>query len=100
MCKGRGFSGFKEDGTARCLWNIAKAMNLVESKDGKMRAAEIQVLGSNEKRRAIILRRPLHLPTTIEISAKEFESKESKQSSSPKPGLNLNGVEFHLGRVR
>ena len=74
----------KNDGTARCLWKIAKVTKLIESKDGKIRAAEIQVLGSNEKR-GTILRRPLHLLILMEISAKEFEIKESKQSSSAKP---------------
>ena len=39
----------KNDGTARCLWKIAKVTKLIESKDGKIRAAEIQVFGSNEK---------------------------------------------------
>ena len=91
----------KNDGTARCLWKIAKVTKLIESKDGKIRAAEIQVLGSNEKRgTAIILRRPLHLLIPMEISTKEFENKENKQSSSAKPGLNPNEVEFQLGRVR
>ena len=46
----------KFDVTARCLWKIAKVTKLIESKDGKIRAAEIQVLGSNEKRGIIILR--------------------------------------------
>ena len=39
----------KNDATARCLWKIAKVTMLIESKDGKSGAAEIQVLGSNEK---------------------------------------------------
>ena len=39
----------KNDATARCLWKIAKVTKLIESKDGKIRTAEIQVLGSNEK---------------------------------------------------
>ena len=29
----------KIDGTARCLWKIAKGTKLIESKDGKIRAA-------------------------------------------------------------
>ena len=90
----------KNNGTARCPWKIAKVTKLIESKDGKIRAAEIQVLCSNEKRGTIILRRPLHLLIPIEISAKEFEKKERKQSSSAKPGLNPKAVEFQHGKVR
>ena len=28
----------KNDGTARCLWKIAKVTKLIESKDGKIKA--------------------------------------------------------------
>ena len=55
---------------------------------------------SKLERETIILRRPLHLLIPIEVSAKEFENKESKQSSSAKPGLNPNAVEFQPGRIR
>lgn len=46
----------KEEGTARCLWKLAKVTETLEGRDGKIRSAKIQVLS---KEKVIQLRRPI-----------------------------------------
>ena len=88
----------KNDGTARCFWKIAKIVKLIEGKDGKIRAAEIRVMGSNENRSAITLKRPLQLLIPTEIKAKEDESKDRELSEKTK--LNPNAKVFLPNRAR
>ena len=57
----------KNDGTARCFWKIAKIAKLIEGKDGKTRSAKIRVMGSNDSRSVITLKRPLHLLIPTEV---------------------------------
>jgi len=46
----------KEEGTARCLWKLAKVTETLEGRDGKIRSAKIQVLS---KDKVIQLRCPI-----------------------------------------
>ena len=46
----------KEDGTAKCLWKLAKVTETLEGRDGKVRSAKIQVLS---KEKVINLRHPI-----------------------------------------
>ena len=48
----------KEDGTAKCLWKLAKVTETLEGRDGKVRSAKIQVLS---KEKVIYLKRPIQL---------------------------------------
>ena len=88
----------KNDGTARCFWKIAKIAKLIEGKDGKTWAAEIRVMGSNDSRSVITLKRPLHLLIPTEIKA--IEDKRKDHESSTKTKLNPDASEFKPGRAR
>ena len=88
----------KNDGTARCFWKIAKIAKLIEGKDGKTRAAEIRVMGSNDSRSAITLKRPLHLLIPTEIKATEEKRKDRESLTNTK--LNPDASEFKPGRAR
>jgi len=46
----------KEDGTARCLWKLAKITELILGRDGRVRAAKVQLLS---KDKITIIRRPV-----------------------------------------
>ena len=88
----------KNEGTARSFWKIAKITRLIKSEDGKTRAADVRVMGSNEKRSATTLRRPLHLLIPMEITAKEYKSNNDELSARTK--LNAEATEFKPCRVR
>ena len=48
----------KNEGTARCLWKLAKVVELLQGRGGAVRAAKVQVL--NTDKRIVLLRRPIH----------------------------------------
>jgi len=54
----------KEDGTAKCLWKLAKVTEVLEGRDGQVRSAKIQVLS---KEKVINLRRPVQHLIPLEV---------------------------------
>lgn len=47
----------RNEGTARCLWKLARVIQLLPGRDGIIRAARVQVL--NIDKRLVMLRRPV-----------------------------------------
>lgn len=79
------------------FWQISESYyKLLNGKDGKVRAAEIQVTGAEGKRNAITLRRLIQLLIPIELSSPS----ESKKVESTTRDLNDEAEECALGRAR
>jgi len=55
----------KDEGIARCLWKIAKVLELIPSRDGMVRAARVQVLSTDK--RFVTLRRPIQHLIPLEV---------------------------------
>ena len=58
---------FKEEGSARCWWKLAKATELLKSRDNVVRSAKIQVLNTDAQRRPTVLRRAVQHLIPLEV---------------------------------
>ena len=56
----------RNEGTARCLWKLAKVTQLLPGRDGIVRAAKVQVL--NTDKRLVMLRRPVQYLVPLEVN--------------------------------
>ena len=56
----------RNEGTARCLWKLARISELLQGRDGVVRAAKVQVLGTDQ--RLIMLRRPIQYLVPLEVT--------------------------------
>ena len=56
----------RNEGTARCLWKLAKVTQLLPGRDSIVRAAKVQVL--NTDKRLVILRRPIQYLVPLEVN--------------------------------
>ena len=56
----------KNEGTARCLWKLAKVVELLQGRGGAVRAAKVQVL--NTDKRIVLLRRPIQHLVPLEVN--------------------------------
>ena len=54
----------KKDGTARCLWKLAKITELILGRDGRVRAAKVQLLS---KDKITIIRCPVQHLIPLEV---------------------------------
>ena len=59
---------FKEGGSARCWWKLAKVTELLKSRDNVVRSAKIQVLNTDAQRRPTVLRRPVQHLIPLEVN--------------------------------
>ena len=59
---------FKEEGSARCWWKLAKVTELLKSRDNVVRSAKIQVLNTDAQRRPTVLRRPVQHLIPLEVN--------------------------------
>ena len=57
----------RNEGTARCLWKLAKVTQLLPGRDGIIRAAKVQVL--NTDKRLVMLRRPIQYLVPLEVNS-------------------------------
>ena len=55
----------KEDCTARCLWKLAKITELIIGRDGRIRAAKVQLLS---KDKVTTIRRPVQHLVPLEVN--------------------------------
>jgi len=55
----------KEDCTARCLWKLAKIIELITGRDGRVRAAKVQLLS---KDKVTTVRRPVQHLVLLEVN--------------------------------
>ena len=55
----------KEDCTARCLWKLAKIVELITGRDGRTRAAKVQLLS---KDKVTTIRRPVQNLVPLEVN--------------------------------
>ena len=55
----------KEDCTARCLWKLAKIVELITGRDGRTRAAKVQLLS---KDKVTTIRRPVQHLVPLEVN--------------------------------
>ena len=56
----------RNEGTARCLWKLAKVTQLLSGRDGIIRAAKVQVLNTDE--RLVMLRCPIQYLVPLEVN--------------------------------
>ena len=59
---------FKEEGSARCWWKLAKVTELLKSRDNVVRSAKIQVLNTDAQRRPTVLRRAVQHLIPLEVN--------------------------------
>ena len=57
----------RDDSTARCHWKLARIVELLKGKDGRVRAAKICVLTAPDHRRTTILQRPIQHLIPLEV---------------------------------
>jgi hypothetical protein len=74
-----------ETNHARTFWRLAKIETLIPSKDKIVRSVMVKVLG-NDKKKPILLRKPIQHLVPLEVSSKldwdKFEIKNHKHYSS------------------
>ncbi|XP_028413524.1 uncharacterized protein LOC114536361 [Dendronephthya gigantea] len=72
----------KNDSTSRIYWRLAKVENLLRSKDGVIRSAEVRVL-SNDNKKTVVLRRPIQhlIPLEVQGTSKVQSSDEVQDAS-------------------
>ena len=54
----------KEEGTAKCLWPLARVSEVIHGRDGKIRSAKIQLLRGDRK---VSLRWPIQHSISLEV---------------------------------
>lgn len=54
----------KEEGTARCLWKLARVIEAIKGRDGTIRSARIQLMRGD---RSVYLRRPIQHLVPLEV---------------------------------
>ena len=59
---------FKEEGSARCWWKLAKVTELLKSRDDVVRSAKIHVLNTDAQRRPTVLRRAVQHLIPLEVN--------------------------------
>ena len=59
---------FREEGSARCWWKLAKVTELLKSRDNAVRSAKIQVLNTDGQRRPTVLRRAVQHLIPVEVN--------------------------------
>ena len=64
--EGRGHGPTENEGTARCLWKLAKVTQLLPGRDGIIRAAKVQFL--NTDKRLVMLCRPIQYLVPLEVN--------------------------------
>ena len=57
----------RDDSTARCHWKLARIVELLKGKDGRVPAAKICVLTAPDHRRTTILQRPIQHLIPLEV---------------------------------
>ena len=63
----------KDDNVKRCFWKLAVVEQLIEGKDGHVRAAVIKVGESNSSRKGVTLKRSIKHLYPIEVKADDTE---------------------------
>ena len=56
----------RNEATARCLWKLAKVVQLLQGRDGVVRAAKVQVL--NTDKRLVMLCHPVQYLVPLEVN--------------------------------
>ena len=54
----------REEGTAKCLWPLARVTEVIHGRDGAIRSAKIQLLRGDRK---VCLRRPIQHLIPLEV---------------------------------
>lgn len=71
----------KKESTARCMWKLAKVVELLPGSDGKVRAAIVKVANSNT--RPLYLRRVVQHLIPIEVKANNDQETQQHPVANP-----------------
>ena len=94
----------KSDSTKRAFWKIARVEELLESKDGRIRAARVKV--ANVKRNPVSLRRVIQHLVPLEVKAERVnaDAEDADKVTTDQPGQlevdHLNNHEVTNQEVR
>ena len=94
----------KSDSTKRAFWKLARVEELLESKDGRIRAARVKV--ANAERNSVSLRRVIQHLVPLEVKAERVnaDAEDADKVTTDQPGQlevdHLNNHEVTNKEVR
>ena len=94
----------KPDSTKRAVWKLARVEELLESKDGRIRAARVK--GANAERNSVFLRRVIQHLVPLEVKAERVnaDAEDADKVTTDQPGQlevdHLNNDEVTNQEVR